>query len=502
VFAWVTLGCGIACTSETAALPLASDFLNGGEDDTAAEVDTDPVDSADPAHTGVPDSGEDDTASDDADGDGYLPPEDCDDTDPLVSPEAEEICDNGQDDNCDGLSCRWDGAGIGRLTGGRNDSAGVGVAVGDFSGDGAPDVIIGAPDATGSSRAGRVWVWSGTSVADASLESSATDLGPSDGADGAGRIVVVPGDLSGDRMVDLVVGTNHVPGESAGRLSVLLGPLVPDTRLAEPDAWIELPLDLDLLLFPAGGPATDSGSGLLLGAPAEGGGVVRLLEGSWSGLRTLDEATVTWTAAAGQAGRAVLSGGDLNGDGLDDVLIGVPGSEQAGLFFGPHASGAVEDADAWLGVASTNGGLGTSLALPGDVDGDGAVDVLVAEAVDAGDRGLVVLFCGGDRAECARWTGAVDNDQLGHALTSVHDTEGDGHAEVVLTAHGSGTMGLWFGPIAGSHTLETADVSVTLGGQAGFSIAASSGRLAIGAPTLGSEDPPTGGAILLDFPSL
>jgi hypothetical protein len=42
-----------------------------------------------------------DTATPDCDGDGYAPPDDCDDEDELVNPGAEDICGNEIDDNCD-----------------------------------------------------------------------------------------------------------------------------------------------------------------------------------------------------------------------------------------------------------------------------------------------------------------------------------------------------------------------------------------------------------------
>jgi hypothetical protein len=68
--------------------------------------------------------GKDDTAVDgDADGDGYLAPDDCDDTNPDINPDAAEVCD-GVDDNCDGvaddgLATSWyadaDGDGFGNL---------------------------------------------------------------------------------------------------------------------------------------------------------------------------------------------------------------------------------------------------------------------------------------------------------------------------------------------------------------------------------------------------
>ncbi|MCB9677292.1 MAG: hypothetical protein H6737_19430 [Alphaproteobacteria bacterium] len=38
----------------------------------------------------------------DNDGDGFSPPEDCDDSDPNVNPDAEEIKKNDIDDDCDG----------------------------------------------------------------------------------------------------------------------------------------------------------------------------------------------------------------------------------------------------------------------------------------------------------------------------------------------------------------------------------------------------------------
>lgn len=49
----------------------------------------------------VEDSGAQGSGDVDADGDGFVASMDCDDTDPTVSPDAEEQC-NGQDDDCDG----------------------------------------------------------------------------------------------------------------------------------------------------------------------------------------------------------------------------------------------------------------------------------------------------------------------------------------------------------------------------------------------------------------
>jgi hypothetical protein len=51
--------------------------------------------------TACPDGPQDDCVDEDGDGGGFCGDEDCDDTDPLVFPNAPELC-NGIDDNCDG----------------------------------------------------------------------------------------------------------------------------------------------------------------------------------------------------------------------------------------------------------------------------------------------------------------------------------------------------------------------------------------------------------------
>jgi hypothetical protein len=69
---------------------------------------------------------------------------DCDDTDPMVLPGAPETCANGADDDCDGVADEC--SGIGWIYGDDlHDDAGTSVAgPGDVSGDGVPDLLIGA----------------------------------------------------------------------------------------------------------------------------------------------------------------------------------------------------------------------------------------------------------------------------------------------------------------------------------------------------------------------
>jgi hypothetical protein len=116
-----------------------------------------------------------------------------------------------------------------------------------------------------------------------------------------------------------------------------------------------------------------------------------------------------WSAEGNQAeallGTAVATAGDVNRDGFSDVVVGAPGygANQGGAFVwlgsetGLGQNGGVDTAD-WL-IDGPSGGLGTNVASAGDVNGDGASDVLVgAPGFDGGDflEGAAFLHYGND----------------------------------------------------------------------------------------------------------
>lgn len=148
-------------------------------------------------------------------------------------------------------------------------------------------------------------------------------------------------------------------------------------------------------------------------------------------------------------GKAVANAGDIDGDGIDDFLIGAPyddalGGNQSGsatLF-----SGATGNVIYFLQGSTNFGRFGSAVAGLGDVDGDGVNDFAVgANSEDNGgltDSGSIRIYSGATGTEIRRFDGHYVGSALGNTIAAIGDVNGDGLADMLAGESRANPSGL------------------------------------------------------------
>ena len=154
--------------------------------------------------------------------------------------------------------------------------------------------------------------------------------------------------------------------------------------------------------------------------------------------------------AGDSAGNAVAGGGDVNGDGYDDILIGAyNGAGKVYLIFGNESSSFspnlnLSNADITFYGESPFDSAGISVAVVGDVNNDGYDDILIgANSYDKGvaDVGKVYLIFGKESSwpspfnlsdADASFYGEYYQDRLGVSLAGAGDVNNDGFDDILI----------------------------------------------------------------------
>jgi hypothetical protein len=432
---------------------------------------------------------------------------DCDDASTAAHPGAAEVCGDAIDEDCDGEanSCRYSGDidpadAYAHLKGEAGRYLGYDTTpTGDINGDGFGDLAVGMGSASGEGYG--AFLYNGPVSGTIEAKAASADITNAAASDGTGLDVQGIDDQDGDGYDDLMItsGMNSTSGYSGG-VYVLLGPITGTDAVDEAaSATIAGESSNYIGWYPSAGDVNDDGIvDLMLGGPGTNfsTGAAYIFYGPVTSgdLTTADDADASFTGlnSADWTGGCNAANGDVDGDGVNDVLVSAEQSDHLDvddgasyLFMGPVSGAyAVDEADTMFVGGPAYWHLGWFSSIGGDLDGDGLDDVGLTAPNGYVDGAVYIVYAddiaGASELDVSKVGATVLGDkgayqQLGYYMDTAGDLDSDGNDDLAIGSYvsdgASGTAWMFYGPISG--TTYASDASFVVHGSKGQAMGAS-----------------------------
>ncbi|GGM98165.1 hypothetical protein GCM10010967_34980 [Dyadobacter beijingensis] len=333
-----------------------------------------------------------------------------------------------------------------------NAMLGMSVAgAGDINADGYGDVLAGAPFySQGQTEEGAAFLYFGSPKG---LGNKPTVIQSNQAYAHMGSAVASAGDLDADGYADIAVGAPHYDKVQAdvGLTTIYSGSAFGiNANPSAAIAGVQMNEEMGRSVACVGDVNADGYADLMIGSRLQGKGpanegVVYIYPGSQAGMGKKPLSTLKSGQANAYLGQSVASAGDVDGDGVSDVVIGChlyshgQNNEGAVMIWHGTTSGPVPASA--LMVNQPESQFGYSVSGAGDIDGDGYDDIVVgAPRYDNGqaDEGAAFVFRGTANGIDSNPSNLLEADQadaaFGTSVSAAGDVDGNGYADLIVGA--------------------------------------------------------------------